>query len=412
MFNKVNLSEILHVHPSLLDELDAKMKRSLDKSGVLGSVEQQISAQLKDRVEKLGLKEGVTSAEVYNAVFRQVKQLEDMLIKHVGVDRTNFDFEKVVRGARSMTTDLDGFFLKREFAEKILKVRPPAELLKYLGYDSVDALLEKEDVGEIFSALRFIESDAWMHETFDVAYTKFTPDDFEHRKIEVKVLGDQWEDVAKKFVAKKHHNVSHLKEFGIIFLNPIAETEPGNFLRDFALLLHYLHEISYYSRLFERYAESSKFNERFISLLRGDVPEVKGVEPGQWLIIQRYLWKADPRDVRLFLPRVNPEALHWRKAQKDITGLSSQDGLSDLAFWDDLDFVAGFFTSDGSQELVSFDMEDSAMSFVASSQNLETRFIYHQQEALWNKIFAEYVGGYDALEEYLIENMEKAMIQF
>ena len=31
----------------------------------------------------------------------------------------------------------------------------------------------------------------------------------------------------KKYVAKKHHNVSHLKEFGIIFLNPIAQTEEG-----------------------------------------------------------------------------------------------------------------------------------------------------------------------------------------
>lgn len=411
MLKKVNLSEILHVHHSLLEELDAKMKTSLDKAGVLGSVEQQITTALKSRVEQLGLGEDATAGEVRAALFKKVNHLEEILYQHVGVNQENFDFQKIVDAAHSMTSDTKGFFLKREFAEAILKERPPGELLKHLGYDSVEVLLKKEDIGEIFSALRFIETDAWMHETFDVAYTKFTAKDFEYRSIEVKVLGEQWRDVAEKFVAKKHHNVSHLKEFGIIFLNPIAETEPGKFLRDFALLLHYLHEISYYSRLFERYADSPEFNERFISLLRGDVPKVKGVESGEWLIIQRYLWKNDPQDLRLFLPRVNPEALHWRKAQKDIVALKHEEG-DDLAFWDILDFVAGFFTSDGSQELISFDMEDSAMSFVAASQNLEGYFTYHQQEALWNKIFAEYVGGYDILEEYLIKNMDKGIIKF
>ena len=73
-----------------------------------------------------------------------------------------------------------------------------------------------------------MESDEWMHETFEVAYSGFTAADFEERPIEIKVLGKEWHEVAKQFVAKKHHNVSHLKEFGVIFLNPIQERTPEN----------------------------------------------------------------------------------------------------------------------------------------------------------------------------------------
>lgn len=264
---------------------------------------------------------------------------------------------------------------------------------------------------DVFSALRFTETDKWMHETFDVAYKAFTPQDFERRPIEIRVLGPQWKEVAEKFVAKKHHNVSHLKEFGVIFINPIAETEEGKFIRDFALLLHYTHEIVFYSRLFERYAAQDDFNERFISLLRGDVPEPDAAAEGEWLIVQRYLWKDDPMDKRLFTPRVNPEALHWHRAEEDLVKLGQEGTVEGLDFWDNTDCVAAPFPTDHTEALVSFDLEDVAMGYVAAGEGIDSAFAYHQQEALWNRLFAEYVGGYEKMEEYIIENMDTAIIR-
>ena len=59
----------------------------------------------------------------------------------------------------------------------------------------------------------------------------------------LKILEPQWLDVAEKFLEKKYHNVSHLKEFGVIFVIPLKIDMPGETLRLFTLILHYLNEV-------------------------------------------------------------------------------------------------------------------------------------------------------------------------
>jgi len=250
-----------------------------------------------------------------------------------------------------------------------------------------------------------------MHETFDVAYGNFTAKDFEERDIEIRVLGPEWKTVSEQFVAKKHHNVSHLKEFGVIFLNPIRENIPGKFLRDFALLLHYFHEIEFYSKLFRKYSREDNFAEKFKMLLRGDVPEIYKAEKCEWLIVPRYLAKIDPKDPRLFLPRVNPESLHWARGERDLTSFRAPEANLDLSIWHNLDWVGGIF-EDGGDEVVSFDLEDNAMSLVSFMEGKDESFNYHQRESMWTKLFEECAGGEEKMEELLMENFDKGIIKF
>ncbi|MDP6704637.1 MAG: hypothetical protein QF775_04085, partial [archaeon] len=371
----------------------------------------QLKEVQQENDELISVVPGETAEDVRSVLMSKIEEHENQLYEAVGTTRENFDFEKVAEAARDLATEQQGYFLKKDFAEDILVARPPESTLKHLGYGTTKELLSREDIGEVFSALRFLESNEWMHETFQVAYTKFTPKDFEERPIELRVLGNQWAEVAEKYVAKKHHNVSHLKEFGVIFINPIAQTDPGKFIRDFALLLHYFHEIVFYSRLFKKYAERENFNQEFISLLRGDVPEAGEMTENQWLIIQRYLWKEDPEDPRLFVPHVNPEAMHWRKAEQDLVAFGKKESDVDLEFWDQLWSAAGYFPNkQGVQELVSFDLEDNAMAFVSKSEGRQEVFSYHQHEALWNKVAASMMGGYDKVEQAIIDNMDTGRI--
>ncbi|MBI2098693.1 MAG: hypothetical protein HYT49_03560 [Candidatus Wildermuthbacteria bacterium] len=408
------LAEILGTTTEKLEELEkAMVEKGFEPA--LEKVAAQNDALAQKALQELGVESG-NAEEVLVALTKKVGEDEEQLYKFLDISPENLDFQKVADAARAIATQSEGFFLKREFGEQILRQRPPTATLNFLGYKNVDELLEKQDVTEVFSALRFLETNEWMHETFAKAYTKFTPADFEHRSIEITVLGRQWEEVAKKYVEKKHHNVSHLKEFGVIFLNPIAESGKGKFVRDFALLLHYFHEIAFYSELFQQYAQTSGFQEKFISLLRGDVPEIG--EPfdsaqGEWLITQRYLWKENPQDPRLFLPHVNPESMHWRKAEQDLVEFGKKQEEINLEFWNQLWSVAEYFNiAQGARSLLSFDLEDIAMTLVSRTQGKSEYFTYHQHEALWNRIFAEYVGGYDKVEKHIIANMEKGVISF
>jgi hypothetical protein len=149
--------------------------------------------------------------------------------------------------------------------------------------------------------------------------------------------------------------------------------------------------------------------------LRGDVPTDPLPDHGKlvWRIVQRYLAKDNLDDFRLFEPHVNPEADHWWHAEEDLGRLSRtlgrDHGQLDLGWWTGLDFVGEFFTDPytGKTELVSLDLIDLLMSL---TQGGVTEFLYHQQEALWNKIFIEYLGR-DRMEELIQANLIKGFIE-
>lgn len=403
-------ARILGVAPELIDNLDAVMRGKF-------YLKRDVLDDLRTENEKrIGSLFGALHARERDS--KQVLQLlQDLIVKHEQQFRGVLErtegisfFDKIVKLSRKVANVGEGYFLKREFAKGILAKRPPEKLLAYLGYSSVDELLSKEDVTEIFAALRFVEDDAWMHQTFEEAYSSFTAKDFEQRPIEIKVLGPQWAEVAAKFVAKKHHNVSHLKEFGVIFINPISEDTPGKLIRDFALLLHYFHEIEFYSKLFRAYAPRPDFAERLKALLRGDVASGVGLKPGEWLIVQRYLVKESPTDPRLFIPRVNPESMHWMRGERDLTNFGLTRNDLDLEMWQSLDWAA--MMAKKNSELVSFDLEDNAMATASTAEGGHQFFTYHQREALWTKLFSAYVGGEEEMERLLIENYEKGVIAF
>jgi hypothetical protein len=405
-------SKVLGVDSGMLEKMEAAMIRKTGKLGVLERIVDE-NARIVDSTLKL-LDSKDRSAHHVESVLRQtILNHEKIVLETLKDVPGKSDFEKAATLAKKLVNVPSGFFLKKDRARQILEKRPPLELLKYLKASDIKEVLEKYDVTEIFATLRFIESTEWMHETFEVAYSNFTPDDFEKREIKIEVLSDVWIKVAEKFVAKKHHNVSHLKEFGVIFINPIQENIPGKFLRDFALLFHYCYEIKFYSKLFQFYEKSPNFAEHLKSLLRGDVKDVFQSEPGDWLIVQRYLAKENPQDPRLLLPRVNPEALHWLRGERDLSffNASEKDDKMNLKIWNNMEWVGGIFEN-GGENVVSFDLEDNAMSLVSFMDGKNETFSYHQREAMWTRIFVGYVGGEDTMEKLLIENFDKGIIKF
>ena len=402
--------KILGVKALELERLEKGMADLTSRRNVFGKLQEENEEKIETTLRSLKVKkpslEEIRSS-LHEAIFRHEKELLDVLRKMPGQN----DFERAVALAPKIAEVGKGFFLKKSYAAQILEKRPPLNLLKFLGYRSVSEMLKKHDVTEAFSALRFMESDDWMHETFEEAYSHFTADDFEERAIELRVLGPEWHEVALQFVAKKHHNVSHLKEFGVIFLNPVKEDMPGKFLRDFALLLHYLYEVEFYAKLFREYSESKDFAAKLKAFLRGDVVEKESVKKGEWLIVQRYLFKENPADPRLFLPRVNPESFHWGKAERALAAFKPNGARLGLKMWHNLDWVGEFFAN-GKEDFVSLDFEDNAMSAVSFREGKNEFFRYHHREALWTKIFSEYAGGEEKIEELLLKNFVKGLIVF
>jgi len=412
MTSQEYIAKILRAKTETIAEMDKKMSQISGKSGVLDKIVAENERQISKTLGTLKC-HSYRAEDVLRALITRLQEDDRKLFKLFKrpSGTTNSGLKTLFNFALELA-DIDQLFvLKKEKAREILKSNPPVNILNALKYKNTEELLASEDLIEVFSALRFVETSEWMHKTFDETYQKLIPEDFEKRNVELRVLSGKWLKVAEKFVGKKYHNISHLKELGVIFVIPIKIDSPGETVRLFSLILHYLHELSFYSRLFESMAKQENFGKRIISLLKGEVIESgSNYKETDWLIIQRYLAKDNPNDKRLFLPHVSPEALHWKKAEKDIGRFGERFEDIDLEMWLNVDWVGGFFKNRLKQEeLVSFDLVDNAMALVQKEQRI--KYLYHHQEALWNHIFEEYLGQKN-LEKLMIENFERGIIKF
>lgn len=411
-FNK--LARLMRTKPEVLLDLERKMNALTGQEGVFEDIVQENDIIVDQTLAGLGLTRSDSAQTVRDALVERLKQFDLHLYELLGkpdLAVLNHACGALCSTALNVFTPPPGMFIKQEKAMAMLEKYPPHTLLQHFGYTTVRELLDREGFASVMAALRFTQSEQWMHQFFSVAYGALTPDDFETRDVELLVLDPKWLPVAEKFMTKKYHNVSHLKEFGIIFIIPIALNLPGDTLRLFSLLLHYLHEVPFYADLFKQCAGSSDFVHDLQKLLRGDVPSGPLPDSGKisWRIVQRYLAKDNEDDFRLFEPHVSPEADHWWHAEDDLSRVSRiigrDSGTLDLGWWAGLDFAGEVFTN-GREGLVSFGLIDLLMSL---AQQGRQKYLYHQQEALWNKIFIEYMGR-DRMQELIKEHILEGFI--
>lgn len=388
------IAKILKTPKKGFIEFTAALERMTGRTDVIEKIFFENERIVGEKLAMLGISHATKAQEVYDALISKVEADDLKILELIGhaslrghaASSAVVAFVKAAYGGPRR-----GFFLKHAKAREFLRAVPPQNILRALKYETVDELLENEDLEEVYSALRFIEDEKWQNEVFFKQYKALVPSDFEERDIEMRALSEKWVPLTEQFVAKKFHTVSHLKELGVIFVIPVFLGISGETLRLVSLLLHYFYEVAYYADAFREHKKDTvSFAVSVISMLRGDViekrlpEELPEVARPRFLVVQRYLAKIDPNDWRLAEPRVNPEALHWQRAEDDVMHL----GGTDLQFWNGAGWVGDFFKTDlGEDSLISMNLGDVVMTLV---KRKEVKYLYHEQEALWNKIFTEY----------------------
>src|SRR5690606_10635361 len=131
---------------------------------------------------------------------------------------------------------------------------------------------------------------------------------------------EKWGGLTAEFVHKKRHNLTHLKELGVIVLLPMPiDRMRGIVITVLPLLLHYYNEIRLYSAFFKIQQVKADFGKILVETLIAD-PDTSAVMAGQnihWRVIQRYFGKLEGEShPEIFQPHVQPEDLHRRKAEE------------------------------------------------------------------------------------------------
>ena len=410
------LAKLLRSSEEIIQEVDDKMSQITGKGGVVDEIVEENDKKVQEVLQGLGIAGSPSAEEVFSSLQEKLKKDDESLFNHFHRPdfSTSSGCSSLINATKELTGNRVGFFIKTDKAKDLLRQNPPKNIMAYLGYgNDVDKMLEKEDIFELFSALRFVEESRWLNEVFFKAYYDLKADDFEERKVKVLVLPERWAGIGEKFLGKKLHPMSHLKEMGVIFVIPVTHDFPVKSLYLFFMTLHYTYEVYWHSSLFKKYSQESNFTEKMIDALQvkvgmEDLPKDRKMS---WRIIPSYLAKKNTEDPRLKEPHINPEAWHYFHVAKAISSFSRRFPGLGLDFWDDLGVVGGLFPDEKNQEtLVSFDLFDNGIS-VLKNANFELKYLYHQQEALWNKFFRKYMGK-EEMNEIMMDNLHKGAVTF
>lgn len=404
------IAKLLGTSKEKLENLAEEMGEFTGKKDVPQRLFEELVKERKGALTQLGLSETSGRGEILAALTEKTKKAGEELVEILQhPDCSTHEGCRVpIKTVFDLAKPSSGRFLKENKARELFLAHPPRGVMTEFGYEKVDQMLAKENIYHIFASLRFLEERRWLNEEFFASYHSLTPDDFERREIKMEVLPkDQFGSIGTDFMRRKFHNVSHLKEMGLIFILPVTQGE-GVLLRMFSLLLHYIHEVSFYAKYFELCSkERESFTKNLTAALRGDVREtVPPVENlSVWLIIQRYLAKEDPKDPRLAIPHISPEAMFWRQATDNLSRLGEKDPELGLSFWAGKAHVGGVFKD----KITSFNFEDNVFSAVPG-QEVE-QYTYHMHEALWNRLFLSYFDE-KALETLMVEDFAQGFVGF
>jgi hypothetical protein len=383
------LSELLGAEEPMFGIALRQLEKASGNMGVDVRLTTDIIAKAHAAHRALGLDpQDTTGRELYHALLGMVARHDDFLARRLGATDSE-DVADILQRVRIASQNAHiprkGWFLKHSVAKRLLKATPPRQVMRALHYRSVDSMIKREPVGELMIAIRVLESQKWQH-AFLAKYSKLKPIDFEVRDIEVVYLNDErWCGFTEQFVRANHHNLTHLKEMGVIALLPLPIARlRGIAVTVLPLVLHYINEIRLYSAFFKLQQVNADFGDTLVETLTIDPSERINIagQPLHWRVVHRHFGKYTEMLPEMFEPHVRLEDLEWRKAETVLYELEPA-----LHFWHDMDYVGSLYDA----QPVSFNLMDMAANYV-NNLPYDRRAVGRMRQSLWSELCQRYVA--------------------
>lgn len=398
------LAELLGIDDPLFSIGVHQLEQASGNASVDVKLYAEIIRKAHQKTRELGLDPRDTTAdELYQALIGLVKKHDEFLAKRLGAEDPA-DVQDVLIRMQSFMRKLDApksvWALKPAAAKRLLKLTPPKKVMRQLGYRSIDSMLKREPVVELFVAMRFLETPEWLI-SFTKKYKHLSPSDFETRDVKfLRIDSKKWGVAPEEFARKQRHNVTHMKEMGVIGLLPLPMARlPGVTITVLPLLLHYLNEVRVYSTYFKMQQVVPEFGEIVAKTLVYDPRNHASIAGHDihWRNVHRHFGRASTNNYpEIFEPHVQPEDLFWRKAEETLYKIEPA-----LHFWHEMDYVA---VKTGNS-IVSFNLMDMAVNYVNRLPH-GRHTVDHFRASLWNEIFERYIGE-PALEYQVVQQLTR-----
>jgi hypothetical protein len=393
------LSSALGAQQPLFSQSILELERASGRPSADIRLSSEVIQKVRLKVAELGLDpQDTTGPELYHALQDRLKHDERLVRSALAIAEGATSADVLVRvqkffdGHEAMQST---FALKSIAAKRLLKKKVPKNVMKQLGYRSLDSMLKHEPVAAVYAAAAIVESASW-HRTFREQYTKLQPSDFEQRHIGlIYPKSKRWSILSEQFVRTSKHNMLCFRELGVVVMLPLSAKVEGLAITTILLALHYMNDIRAYSSFaklqqvkptFGRIIQESSVGEPMTSA------QLAG-QPVPWKVIQRYYGRQKTGyHPEVFEPHVQPEDLQWHDAEAVLAQLEPA-----LSFWLDTQYICMLHDD----EPVSLNILDVALGY-CNHLPFADRIVHFVRQHLWYELMSRYLHQ---------ENLEAAVHQ-
>jgi hypothetical protein len=189
------ISQILN-HP---ERAVAKAIAKLEDKNGYPSHDVRLTAEniqkVRSKLAELNLDpDDTTGEELYQALMVRFQEDSRRFDEHFGMHAHGFD-EKSSKAFELVSKNADlpeRWVMKASWAKSLLRQHPPKRVMKQLHYRSIDSMLKRENLAEIYLGIEFIESPTWNKAHFKLA-SSLESTAFERRPVILASLAsDKW----------------------------------------------------------------------------------------------------------------------------------------------------------------------------------------------------------------------------
>jgi hypothetical protein len=393
------LSSALGAQQPLFSQSILELERASGRPSADIRLSSEVMQKVRVKIAELGLDpQDTTGPELYHALQDRLKHDERLVRNALAIaeDATSADvLARVQKFFDGHEATRSTFALKSTAAKRLLKKKVPKNVMKQLGYRSLDSMLKHEPVAAVYAAAAIVESASW-HKAFREQYSKLQSSDFEQRHISlVYPKSKRWSALSEQFVQTSKHNILCFRELGAVVVLPLSAKVGGLAITTILLALHYMNDIRAYSSFaklqqvkptFGRIIQESSVGEPMTSA------QLAG-QPVPWKVIQRYYGRQKTGyHPEVFEPHVQPEDLQWHDAEAVLVQLEPA-----LSFWLDTQYTCMLHDD----EPVSLNILDVALGY-CNHLPFADRIVHFVRQHLWYELMSRYLHQ---------ENLEAAVHQ-
>jgi len=401
------ISALLAKEKDSIKSTIAKLEFATGEPFVDSKLTSEIIVNSKLKLKQLGLDSDDTTPEELTNTLNNLAELHDGFLAKAlgGSDASDLSemLPKITKYSNDIARTKPVWGIKHAVAKRLVKSMPPKNLMKKLGYRSIDSMTKRETIEDLFAGIRVVESPEFNIK-FTNSFKKLHPSDFETRKMSVSYASNKkWVKASTEYVIRSKNNVIDIKELGSVVVMPLPITKlKGATIMILPLILHKLNEVHIYSSYFKYEQVQHDFGSILASaLLNKTISNISmaGLDIN-WKVVVEYFGKLASSGLgNVFEPHIQTYDLEKNSIEEYLYRLEPA-----LHFWFGNDCL-GIPYAKG---CVSFNLMDVATNFVNKLKygDNSTKYL---NESLWDELLKRYLSE-EPLQEQVLQQIDNQLV--